>query len=225
MSLNEAMTVAEVVGGHPECARVFSAHKIDFCCGGKATIAAACAARALDAPRVLAELEAAVRERSDNVPWDFRAMSTPGLIAHVVDRHHGYLRQVMPQIRAMAAKVARVHGARDARLAVLDATVRSLCDVLLAHLDREEQVLFPALLAPVSAAADAARDELRAMEHEHEEVGAALAYVRALADDFAPPGWACGTYKTLLRELEHMESDVHQHVHLENNVLMPRFVA
>ena len=63
------------------------------------------------------------------------------------------------------------------------------------------------------------------MQREHLQVGAVLACVRALADDFVPPSWACGSYRTLLGELAALEMDTLRHVHIETHVLMPRFAA
>lgn len=227
MSLNPEMTIADIVLEHPECARVFGANKIDFCCGGKVTVAHACEARGLDFASIWSQLQAAVERRASGAgARDYRAMSTPALLAHVIERHHGYLREAMPQVRAMADKVARVHGERNPKLVELDRVVQRLVATLEAHLDREERVLFPALMTCTGARADAAlREELATMHRDHEDVGAALARIRTLADEFSPPSWACTTYRTLLRELETMEGDIHQHVHIENNVVMPRYTA
>lgn len=227
MPFDDTITVADIVLDHPECARVFSAHRIDYCCGGKVPVSEACRRQGLDPGPVLAALDAAVRDRAGfDAPPDLRALPTTALVAYITNRHHAYLREALPTLRAMAAKVARVHGARDARLGALSDTVSTLCDALLPHIDHEERVLFPALVAEGSTGHDPeVGRELSAMDAEHRGVGEALARIRSLADDFAPPSWACTTYRTLLRELEHLERDVHQHVHLENNVLTPRFTA
>ena len=38
-----------------------------------------------------------------------------------------------------------------------------------------------------------------------------------------PPGDACSIYRALYAKLEAFEADLHRHVHLETNVLFPRF--
>ena len=63
------------------------------------------------------------------------------------------------------------------------------------------------------------------MEMEHDQAGAALAKIRDLTDGFNPPDWACNTYRAMLDALAHLERDLHQHVHKENNILFPHAIA
>ena len=151
-------------------------------------------------------------------------MSTKALIEHIVSRHHAYLREAFPFLEPLAAKVARVHGDHEPRLHDILATFRALRAALEPHLDREEQVLFPAiaLRQPVASVVD---EELAIMLADHLAVGTMLASLRSLTDEFSPPDWACGSYRTLFSELCALEGDVLRHVHLENHVLMPRFAA
>ncbi len=223
--INRNMLVKDIVLDHPETAAVFQRHRVDYCCGGDVTVGAACAAR--DAPEraaaVLWEaLEEAVRSRA--APGvDVRALDTAALVAHIVETHHAYLRRTLPFLTALAAKVARVHGDHNPKLTALADRVTALRDTLEPHIDEEERVLFPAFLgADRSAAAARACAE---MLEEHRAVGALLSEARALADDFTAPAWACTSYRTLLRELEALETDTLRHVHLENHVLAPRLEA
>jgi regulator of cell morphogenesis and NO signaling len=211
--------VADIVSADPRTGRVFEGLRIDFCCGGRVPLADACAARGLDAREVLSALASATagsasRER------DPRGASTIAIVATIVDRHHAYLREALPELVRMAEKVSRVHGDKDANVARLGERVRALAEALLPHLDREEQVLFPILLAPGAAGAAA---EIEAMRDDHDAVGAALRELRALTGDYAVPAWGCATVRALWAALEELEGDVHRHVHLENNVLAPRF--
>jgi regulator of cell morphogenesis and NO signaling len=143
-------------------------------------------------------------------------------VAHIVARHHVYLREALPFLQALAAKVARVHGDRDPRLREIDTIVRDLAGALLPHLDMEEETLFPALVRQGHGDAIVAR-ELAAMREDHLAVGCLLERLRGAAGDYRAPAWACNSYRTLFAELERLEGDVLQHVHLENHVLMPRF--
>lgn len=61
----------------------------------------------------------------------------------------------------------------------------------------------------------------RVVEDDHAEAGEALRKLRELADEYVPPGWACGTVKALLRGLEEFEADMHRQ---ENYILFPRMV-
>ena len=239
MKVSPKSTIAAIVKAHPASARVFESHRIDYCCGGGQALEVACAARGLDLAAVVQDLERVLGAPAEEAPPD--SLPTPALIDRIVRVHHGYLREVLPVLEARAAKVARVHGGKDARLEELDATVRDLTWLLLRHLDDEEQRLFPGILAlPGQSAADDAHDgccgggcdageasgalelELAGMEREHEAVAALLERTARLTDGHTPPPWACTTYRVLLADLAEVERDIHRHVFLENQVLAPR---
>ncbi len=221
--LDRDALVAHVVTEHPAAARVFQKHGIDYCCHGEVSLAEACRVAGLDLDALVQELRAAI-PANEVAAEDPRALTTLALVARIVDRHHGYLRRALPAIAPVAAKVARVHGAHDPRLVELEAVFRELAGSLAPHLDDEEAVLFPALLAPAPGGADVAR-ELARMRDEHLAVGDLLARMRRLTDGYATPAWGCNTYRVLMGELEALEGDVLRHVHLENHVLAPRFEA
>ena len=223
-SLNRSATVAQIVTEHFITARVFQKHEIDFCCHGEVTLPEACRGRSLDPDAVFAELEAILPASGDAPGEDPRELSTAALVARIVDRHHGYLRRQLPFLEPLVAKVAIVHGAKNPKLAELLATFRELADALEPHLDREEEVLFPALVAR-RPDPEIVRRELEDMHADHLTVGALLARIRSGSNGFATPEWGCNTYRVVMRELEALEGDVLRHVHLENHVLMPRFVA
>lgn len=153
---------------------------------------------------------------------DPRALGTPALVAHIVARYHGPLRKSLPFVRALAAKVARVHGEHNPRLVGLDAVVAELGEILEPHIDDEEKTLFPTLAADDVDRTRAAA-LLGSMREEHAVVAELLARMRSAAEGYTVPDWACNSYRTLFRELEALEGDVLRHVDLENRVLLPRF--
>lgn len=220
--LDPKLTVAAIVLEHSECASIFQHHRIDFCCRGDMSVDAACTERGLETAAILAELSAAIAARRGDAALDPRTLSTSALVDHIISSHHEYLRRALPFVQTLAAKVARVHGAHNAKLRELDSVVTELTEALEPHLDDEEQTLFPMLLSPAPDRAAAAR-ELASMHEEHLAVGKLLEAMRTAADDFALPDWACNSYRALFAELAQLEGDVLRHVHLENHVLMPRF--
>jgi len=224
MNLDRTATVAQLVTAHSGLARVFQQHGIDFCCRGDVSVADACRDRRLDPEALFAELAAALPADGAAPEEDPRTLSTPALVARIVERHHGYLRRTLPHVEALARKVARVHGDRDPRLAELHAVFAGLSAALLPHLDEEETVLFPALVARTPDL-ELVQRELARMLTDHLAVGAMLARLRELSDDHTAPGWACNTYRVLMGELDAVEADTLRHVHLENHVLAPRFAA
>lgn len=222
--LDLQQTVAALVLEHSECAPILQRHRIDFCCRGEASLRDACARVGLDAEAVARELWSAIQRRADRPEADPRRLSTEELIGFIVSKHHDYLRKTLPFVAALADKVSRVHGAHNPLLKELRAVVHELEDTLIPHLDDEERDLFP-LLTSGQVDGARARSELTSMHAEHVTVGELLRQLRAAAEDFATPEWACNSYRTLFSELEALEGDVLRHVHLENHVLLPRFAA
>ena len=224
--LDPQQTVAQTVLDHSECAAVFVKNRIDFCCRGELSIADAAAGRGVALAGLLGELQEAIAQRNPVATKDPRNLTTDELLDHIVVRHHDYLRQALPFVEALAAKVNRVHGGHNSKLVALDRAVHELAAALLPHLDNEEEALFPTLRdSGAKAAPELMRRLFRAMHEEHLTVSRLLEEIRAAADDFTLPGWACNSYRTLFAELRRLEADLFSHVHLENHVLRPRFGA
>lgn len=223
LAIDPQQTLAHLVLDHSECAEVLQRYRLDFCCRGEVSIEAAATARGVDLVALLGELSRAIAQRHDEPSVDARCLSTPELIAHITSKHHEYLRLTLPVVTSLASKVSRVHGERNPRLRSLDASVRQLAEQLIPHLDEEESVLFPALVAPNPARPVAPL--LAAMLAEHRGVAQLLEQIREASDQLTPPAWACNSYRTLLSELSRLETDTFAHVHLENHILLPRFSA
>lgn len=223
-TIDPSQTIASIVLDHPAAARVFQNHRIDFCCRGDIALPEACARAGVDPQSVSLALDQALSNSSAESNRDLRSISTPALVGYIIDRHHGYLRDALPGLRAMTAKIALVHGEHNPKLVDLDRAVTTLADSLEPHLLREEQLLFPALMAS-DLDSQFVREELEHMATEHQQVGNQLFRIRALAENFCVPDWGCGTYRSCFRELEAMEGDILRHVHLENHLLMPRFMG
>ena len=222
-SIDCSRPLAEIVSRFPAAARVFQAHRIDFCCRGHQSLEEACRETGRDPKPICEAVHAAV----DTVAADAgskAALSTRALIGWILEKHHAYLRSSLPTLEPLAAKVARVHGGHNPNLEEIHRVFRELRDAIEPHLDQEERVLFPELLAERPDPA-LVRAELAGMFEEHLAVGRALADLRHLSEDFSTPEWGCGSYRWLMGELEALEGDLLAHVHLENHVLMPRFTA
>lgn len=222
--LNRHQTVADLVLDHSECAEVFHRYHVDFCCHGQRSVEEAAASRQMDPALLLKELEHAIAARMGERQLDPRALSTKQLVAHIVTQHHGLLRRALPTLRALATKVARVHGENNPKLRTLETAVETLATALLPHLDEEETSLFPQLTSSTPDKALIA-DGIATMLVDHLTIAGHLESVRAAADDFCAPDWACNSYLTLFSELRAMERDIHTHVHLENHVLRNRFAT
>ena len=215
-----ALTVAQIVLDQPACARVLQRHRIDYGWAGHETLEAACAGRGVSVEAVRAELEEARRNRPAGPPVDPRALPTRALLALIVGRHHTYLRRALPSITVLAAKVARVQGYRAPKLPQMAAAVQAIADTLSRHLDHQEQVLFPGLVVGQDL-----RLQLHETADEHRMVTELLDRVHEASDGFTTPPWGCVSYRALAVRLSVLDADVRQHIHLENHVLIPRFLA
>ncbi len=227
MAVDGGVTVGELVAERPARSRVFEAHGIDYCCGGGRTLVAACAASGVPVATVLADLRTA-DETPAEAGVDWRVAPLSDLTRHLVETHHAYLRRELPRLTELLAKVQRAHGERHAWLDPLGQVYGALRAELESHLMKEENILFPMIgrLAAGDAAAaqhcGSVANPIRQMVAEHDDAGDALARLRELTSDYAPPEGACNTFLALLSGLQELEADLHQHIHKENNILFPR---
>ncbi|MBN1560429.1 iron-sulfur cluster repair di-iron protein, partial [candidate division KSB1 bacterium] len=207
-----ADTVGDVVTRFPMLSRVFEQKGIDYCCGGKKTLDEVCRERALDTDTLLALLEESASDRDARI-FDAASLSLTELVDHIEQTHHAYLRAEFPHLDEMTAKVASVHGEKEPRLHQIRETFLSLADELLAHMLKEERILFPMIRQLDTAAplfhCGSLANPIRQMEMEHDQAGSVLEKLRELSDDYAVPEWACNTYRALLHALVHLESDLH----------------
>lgn len=229
-----ARPIGELVAEDYRLAGVFKQYGIDFCCGGGRTVRAACEKKGLPVDDVVRALQAATEQ---GPPSDLRpdTWEVDFLADYIVNVHHRYVRENIPLLEEFTRKVARVHGAAHPELIEIAALFAEVADELSAHMEKEEAVLFPHIRSLVAArraqAAAAApafgtvRNPIRVMEHEHDRAGELMRAIRSLAGDFTPPSDACNTYRVTYAKLDEFESDLHRHVHLENNILFPKAVA
>ena len=233
MTLDTTKTVRELALEIPNATRIFGKLKIDFCCGGGRPIGEACAAAGVELSEVERLLSAdEARINSDAV--DYRDYSLKGLIRHILDTHHVYTREEIERLTALAAKVVSKHGENHPELLKVSDAFGRLSAELAPHMMKEEQILFPYVLqleesalrrtTPPFAPFGTVNNPVRMMMFEHDAAGGLLREIRAAAGDFRTPEDACMSYRALYEGLEAFEKDLHQHIHLENNVLFPRAV-
>jgi regulator of cell morphogenesis and NO signaling len=211
--------------------RVFEQLEIDYCLRGDRSLADACRDKGLDASAVMSEID----RSSSDVPagYDWTAMPLSALIGHIVATHHEYLKREMPQLRERLTRVAQVYGGREPQImSELPGVFQDLQDELSLHMRKEEMMLFPTIEAFETAAASGSplpptpfgsvANPIRMMQFEHENAGNATSRMRELTQGYAIPAYGCVTYTALMKGLRDLEADLHQHMHLENNILFPR---
>jgi regulator of cell morphogenesis and NO signaling len=227
MKITEHTRVADIAAALPASVRIFQRHGIDFCCGGQTPLASACEERGVPFAAMVSAIEAASTTKDeDDRDWNREPLRS--LIDHIVVAYHNALRAELPRLESMAHKVSRVHGAKAPHLLRVERIVTELSAELRAHMRKEEFVLFPAIHA-MEAGEERPGVSISApiavMEDEHDHAGALLSELRTLTDGYVRPGWACETARALYQGLAELESEMHVHVHLENNILFPRALA
>ena len=226
-------TVRDIALEQPSSIRVFERFGIDYCCGGRKPLAEACAARNVEVDAVIAALEAAATKQ-DTAESEWTRKPLASLSAHIVATHHAYVKRELPRLAELAQKVVNRHGPTTPELGVLQSTLAALDAELTPHLMKEEAVLFPYVASLEKALAEGApkpegcfgtvANPIAMMTQEHEAAGTLMATLRDLSHNFTTPLEACPTYHAYYDGLREFEQDLHQHIHLENNILFPRAI-
>lgn len=224
-------TVGEVAAKDMRKAEVLKKYGIDFCCGGKKTLREVCEEKGLDEKKVAAELEAS-QLTPTVAALDFNRWHPDFLADYIYNQHHLYYYNERPVILELMDKVAARHGAHQPELHALSALVNRLADELDSHFVKEEKIVFPFIKAAAQAkntgnfeglrSLPSLTEPVRVMEAEHEGAGEILEQMRKLTDDYTPPAGACSSFQFLYKKLKALDEDLHQHIHLENNLLFPK---
>jgi regulator of cell morphogenesis and NO signaling len=232
MQLNVTKTVREIAIEVPGATRVLEKYGIDYCCGGAKPIGDACLAAGVTVEEITQSLERAEeasQEMAESTDW--RKESLAALITYIVDKHHKFTREELARIEPLLAKVCAVHGERRPELFQIQAWFEELKRELLPHMMKEENVLFPYIrhleqavtlgLSIATPPFGTVQNPVHMMMAEHDAAGELLSRIRKLSGDFNLPPDACATYTVLYEALQELEKDLHQHIHLENNILFP----
>jgi regulator of cell morphogenesis and NO signaling len=228
--VTDGETVGQIAAKDIRKAEVFKKLGIDFCCGGKKSLKQACEEKGLDLSSVEAELKtvtAAPRTSENYDRWN------PDFLAdYIYNKHHQYYYDEAPSIEELLANVVGHHGENYPELQEVYRLYRILAQELNAHFAKEEKVVFPFVKALVRAKQTGNVEELRnqfslsqpiqMMESDHEEAGEILARINEVTDGYTPPAGACNSFQFLYKKLSELEDDLHQHIHLENNILFPK---
>jgi regulator of cell morphogenesis and NO signaling len=238
IEVDSKMTVRELVGRCPQTRPVFEKLGIDYCCGGGKCLSDVAGEHGLKLPALVEALETAIQTppgKAEATDKDWYAAPLGELVKHIVEVHHGYMHTALPRLRSLVTTVIKAHGAQHGdMLGQVKELFEALDTELSSHLLKEEQVLFPYIVAlemhrrqgeaKPQACFGSLQNPIRQMEHEHESAGGALIKLREATYDYALPPDACPTFRAMYEELQRMEADLHQHIHLENNILFPRAI-
>ncbi|MCU7695072.1 iron-sulfur cluster repair di-iron protein [Haoranjiania flava] len=227
-----AETVGEIAAKDIRKAEIFKQKGIDFCCGGDKTLKEAGEEAGISEEELKAALQA-VEDKPLSASQDYNKWELDFLADYIVNTHHRYVKDNAQTISGLAEKVAQHHGENHPELKKVAQAVNHFLQDLINHTEKEEKVLFPAIKEAVAgkrngsngAAQDSIKQPILMMQKEHEIAGEDLTYFRKLTNDYALPADACNSYNYLFEKMKEFEADLHQHIHLENNILFPKAAA
>lgn len=226
---NAQSTVGEIVAMFPKASDLFKTYKIDFCCGGNRSLAEALAEKNVPVEDVLHQLQTMYQQSLEKVEKNWLEASYTELIDHIIQKHHRFLMEELPQLSPYVTKVLRVHGPEQPHLVQVHKLFNDLKTELEQHLMKEETKAFPLIIQfeqnPTKENEQAMREVIEELVTEHDTAGDIIKEIRQITNDFTPPFDACGTYRLVYNRLEALEEDLFTHIHLENNILFPRILA
>lgn len=226
-----ADTIGNIVVNFPKAIDTFKEYNIDFCCGGHRPLAEALKEQNLSENEILNKINQEYDSFKDSMhaDIDWRTASYSDLIDYVIQKHHTFLQNELPAIGQLVTKILRVHGDHHIELAKVHKLFNSLRTELEAHLIKEEEVLFPIIKKyeknPTPELLDKALRTIKELEDEHTGAGDVLKELRRITEQYQTPADGCPTYSLTYQKLYELESDLFQHIHMENNIMFPRLQA
>ena len=233
MGFNSETKVKEIALSNPAARHVLEESGLDYCCGGGKSLQEACLGADVSAEDILSRLQ--VKSETRN-PGERSWVAAPlaELTRHIRERHHRYVREAIPRVANLLEKVRTKHGEHHPEIAEIQGIFTEVGREMIMHMQKEEQILFPYIEALEKSRKEnraleppffqTVRNPIRAMMQEHDAAGELVRQIRRASAEYAPPEDACTSYQALYQDLREFEADLHEHVHLENNILFPRAV-
>jgi regulator of cell morphogenesis and NO signaling len=229
-NITSSEKIGDIVARFPKAGEIFTEYSIDFCCGGNRLLSEAIKEQGLDEKEILGRLGKSYQETLglDQKDVDWRQASATKLIDHILNTHHVYMRRELPLLSDLSTTILRVHGASHGEvLSKVHRLFHNLKMEIDQHLIKEEEIVFPLIkdyaVNPNSSQLKKIVDLNSELMKEHDGVGDVLKELRRITDQFRVPEDGCPTYMKTYRKLEDLESNLFQHIHLENNILFPSF--
>jgi regulator of cell morphogenesis and NO signaling len=233
MNFNGATKVKEIAVADPGAKQILEESGVDYCCGGDKSLHEACMHADVSAEEILSRLR---KNTALAGPDDGNWISAPlaDLTLHIREQHHRYVREAIPRVEALLTKVKAKHGKNHPEIAGIEKLFVALGKEMIMHMQKEEQILFPyidALERSISGNGtleppffQTVRNPIHAMMKDHDSAGELARQIRKASSQYTPPADGCASYQALYLDLHAFEADLHQHIHLENNILFPRAV-
>lgn len=233
MQISPHTSVSSLVRDDIRTAEIFSKYQIDFCCKGEVSLTVACESKGLHLDKIIAELNKVTLHAFTEEP-KFNAWELDMLIEHILSEHHAYILNKAPTIVALLSKLVNVHGAKHPEIKEIEYEFKQSYESLIAHMQKEERILFPYIIKMIQFRKYKQNSELpnvrsilqpiKTMKAEHQVEGLRFEKIREISQNYTVPRDGCATYLAAYSMLEDFETNLHAHVHLENNILFPKAI-
>jgi regulator of cell morphogenesis and NO signaling len=233
MNFNDGTKVKDIALSNPAARQILEDAGLDYCCGGGKSLHEACLHADVPAEEILNRLRENSKHVSpDEANWTVARLSD--LTRHIRTKHHRYVREAIARVQILLDKVGAKHGEKHPEITEIQILFTEVGREMIMHMQKEEQILFPHIDALEKATSahssveppffQTVRNPIHAMMKEHDAAGELVKQIRKASSEYTAPADACTSYKALYEVLREFEADLHQHVHLENNILFPRAV-
>lgn len=229
------LTISDIVRKDYRTADVFKKYGINYCCGGNSTLEEACRIKNLDLSGIEKELNAVAKDIVIPSSLRFDEWSVDFLVDYITNVHHAYLKYSLPALEITLQSFVNGHRKKFPFLDRLLETYNGLAELLLEHVNEEEQKIFPyikqishthknreiygrlfvkTLSKPLS----------QVLESDHKRISAQLIQLRNISNQYQFNDAACTNHRVVFQKLKELDSDIVQHKFLENSVLFPKAI-
>lgn len=233
MEITKKSNIGALVAQNYKTANVFKKSGIDFCCNGNRTIEDACNQKKINVDELIQSLQNVTQINNSADGINFNSWPLDLLADYIEKKHHRFVESKILEITPFLNKIVKVHGPQHPELNEVQLLFQGCADELTVHMKKEELVLFPFIRklelakqngTPVNAQFGSVKNPIQNMMNEHTAEGERFRKIAELTNNYTPPQDACNTYKVTFSLLNEFEDDLHQHIHLENNILFPKAI-
>ncbi len=233
LEIDPKSIVAEIVARDHRAADVFKKYGIEYCCGGKWPLETVCLMKGIDMNDLEKELKMATRKLQLPAFINFYDWDIDFLTEYIINVHHFYLKKILPELKPLLEHFTDEHSNKYPELTQLKNDFTKLYKYLLPHIEEEEKLIFPYIKQV--AHAYQSKDSYAAllvktlrkpvekiMAHDHEILFEIIQPLRKLTNQYTAPAKACTSHRVIFSKLKELDTDLVQHIYLENDILFPK---
>ena len=223
--------VGQIVAEDFSTYSVFESHQIDYYNKGKRTLEEVAAEDHIDLPALTGEIEK--KRSSSQKDEDFNSWPLDALCEYIIKTYHLPAEQQIKEIKPALEKVTGVYGGQYPVIAEIKKLFDEAAGIIAVHQKKEELILFPFIRKMADAernhkefvtprATKSVESPVNMLTHEHHQQSDLFQKIAGLSHDYTSPEEVDGTFRDSLHLLKKFELQLHQHLHLENNILFPK---